>query len=174
MEFAHDDAIALLRRTPAVLDAWLRGLPETWVRATEGPGTWSPFEVVGHLIHGEHTDWIPRARMILEHGEGRTFVPFDRFAQATLMRDRTLDSLLDEFATTRAANLATLEGLRLTPADLTRTGRHPELGTVTLAQLLATWVAHDLDHLAQVARVMARRYVVDVGPWTAYLSVLRR
>ncbi|MFI5372319.1 MAG: DinB family protein [Candidatus Eisenbacteria bacterium] len=174
MEFALDDAIAVLRRTPAVLDAWLRGLPDTWVRATEGPGTWSPFEVVGHLIHGEHTDWIPRTRIIIEHGEGRTFVPFDRFAQATLLRDRTLESLLDEFAATRADNLATLEGLRLTPADLARTGRHPELGTVTLAQLLATWVAHDLDHLVQVARVMARRYGDEVGPWTAYLSVLRR
>jgi hypothetical protein len=174
MEFVLDEAAALLSRTPRVLDAWLRGLPEPWVRATEGGATWSPFEVVGHLIHGEHADWIPRARIILEHGEAKAFVPFDRFAQAKLMKDRTLDSLLDEFATSRDANLETLARFHLTPADLARTGRHPELGTVTLAELLATWVAHDLDHLVQVARVMAKRYRDDVGPWTAYLSVLRR
>ena len=174
MEFVLDEAVALLRRTPRVLDAWLRGLPEPWLRVTEGGATWSPFEVVGHLIHGEHTDWIPRARIILEHGEAKAFTPFDRFAQARLMSDRTLDSLLDEFAATREQNLATLEAFHLTPADLARTGKHPELGTVTLAQLLATWVAHDLDHVVQVARTMARRYGADVGPWTAYLSVMKR
>ena len=174
MEFVLGEAVALLRRTPRVLDAWLRGLDEPWVRVTEGGSTWSPFEVVGHLIHGEHTDWIPRARIILEHGETRAFEPYDRFAQARLMKDRTLDSLLDELRSARDATLETLAGFRLSPADLARTGRHPELGTVTLAQLLATWVAHDLDHLVQVARAMARRYGDDVGPWIAYLSVLKR
>jgi hypothetical protein len=174
MEFVFEEAVALLRRTPRVLDAWLGGLAEPWVRVTEGGDTWCPFEVVGHLIHGEHTDWIPRVRMILEHGERREFTPYDRFAQARLMRDRTLDSLLDELRSARDANLQTLTGLHLTPADLARTGRHPELGPVTLAQLLATWVAHDLDHLVQVARVMAKRYRDDVGPWTAYLSVMTR
>jgi hypothetical protein len=174
MEFVLDEAVALLRRTPRVLDAWLRGLPEPWVRVTEGGATWSPFEVVGHLIHGEHTDWIPRARIILEHGEAQAFVPYDRFAQGRLMKDRTLDSLLDELRVARDANLETLAGFHLTPADLARTGRHLELGTVTLAQLLATWVGHDLDHLVQVARVMAKRYGDDVGPWTAYLSVMKR
>jgi DinB superfamily len=174
MEFVLDEAVLVLRRTPRVLDAWLRGLPDRWLHATEGGATWSPTVVVGHLIHGEHTDWIPRARIILEHGESHPFVPFDRFAQTRLMKDRTLDSLLDELVAARDANLETLAGFHLTPADLARTGRHPELGTVTLGQLLATWVAHDLDHLAQVARVMARRYGDDVGPWTAYLSVLKR
>jgi uncharacterized protein YndB with AHSA1/START domain len=173
--FLLDEAKALLERTPALLDAWLRGLPDCWLACDEGPETWSPLVVVGHLIHGEKTDWIPRARRILEHGESLAFEPFDRFAQLNDrggQRGRSLDQQLDEFAALRRRSLDELEELALTPALLQKKGRHPELGTVTLAQLLATWVAHDLDHLQQIARVMAKRYVTEAGPWTAYLRIL--
>jgi hypothetical protein len=167
-----DDAVAILARTPATLDALLRGLPAAWTAAHEGGQTWSPFDVVGHLIHGERTDWIPRARIILEHGDARAFDKFDRFAQFTASEGRTLVSLLDEFATLRRDNLLELESMGLTDADLDRSGRHPELGIVTLRQLLATWVAHDLDHVVQVARVLARQYSDEVGPWRAYLRII--
>jgi hypothetical protein len=140
--------------------------------AHEGGQTWSPFDVVGHLIHGEHTDWIPRARIILEHGEARAFDKFDRFAQFTASDGRTLGSLLDEFASMRRENLRQLESMHLTDADLDRRGRHPELGVVTLRQLLATWVAHDLDHVVQISRVLARQYADEVGPWRAYLRII--
>jgi tRNA(Arg) A34 adenosine deaminase TadA len=172
--FSLDQAIALLERTPSVLRALLLGLEEPWVRATEGEGTWSPFDVVGHLIHGERTDWMPRAELIVSDGESRPFAPFDRFAQFAASRGRSLGELLDSFAELRAASLERLRALRLRPADLARTGRHPELGVVTLRQHLATWVAHDLSHLAQVARVMGRRYREEVGPWRAYLPMLGR
>ena len=167
-----DEATAVLARTPASLDALLRGLPDGWIHAHEGGETWSPFDVIGHLIHGEQTDWVPRMRIILEHGEGRAFDKFDRFAQAELSKGRTLDSLLDEFAVLRRANLRDLAALEITEADLNRRGRHPALGVVTLGQLLATWVAHDLDHVIQVARVMGRQYSDAVGPWRAYLRVI--
>jgi hypothetical protein len=170
--FALDEATAVLARTPATLDAMLRGLPDGWIQAHEGGETWSPFDVVGHLIHGEQTDWVPRARIILEHGEARAFDKFDRFAQFELSRGRTLDSLLDEFAVLRRANLRDLAALEITEADLDRRGAHPGLGVVTLGQLLATWVAHDLDHVVQVARVIARQYSDAVGPWRAYLRVI--
>ena len=170
--FQIDDAVAILSRTPATLDALLRDLPDDWIVAHEGGDTWSPFDVVGHLIHGERTDWIPRARIILEHGEARAFEKFDRFAQFAASEGRTLASLLDEFAQLRQANLRELEALRLTDADLDRRGRHPELGVVTLRQLLSTWVAHDLDHVTQIARVFARQYSDEVGPWRAYLRVI--
>ena len=173
MEFDLDKGVAVLERTPRVLDALLRGLPDAWVRANEGVDTWSPYDVVGHLIHADRTDWIPRARMILEHGERRTFEPFDRFAMLKSSVGRTLASLLDEFPGVRAASLETLRGWKLTPARLEQRGTHPELGPVTLGQLLATWVAHDLDHLSQVVRVMARQYSGAVGPWAAYLRVVR-
>jgi hypothetical protein len=130
------------------------------------------FDVVGHLIHGEQTDWIPRARIILQHGASRTFEPFDRTAQLQVSREKSLDQLLDEFSSLRADNLAALAGFRLGPKELALEGRHPELGLVTLRQLLSTWVAHDLDHLVQVSRVMARCYADEVGPWRAYLRVL--
>lgn len=162
----------LLARTPRLLDAWLRGLPDAWARQHEGPDTWSPFDVVGHLIHGEDTDWIPRLERILAHGEERPFEPFDRFAMLTRSRGKTLGQLLDEFATKRAQSLATLAAKGLGPADLARKGRHPELGQVTLGQLLATWVAHDQGHIAQIARVLAKGYRDEVGPWRAYLRVL--
>jgi hypothetical protein len=167
-----EEAVAILERTPAILDALLRGLPEDLIVAHEGGETWSPFDVIGHLIHGEQTDWIPRARIILEHGETRAFDTFDRFAQFAESEGRTLASLLDEFATLRQANLRELAMLRLTDADLDRRGRHPELGVVTLRQLLATWVAHDLDHIVQISRVLARQYSDEVGPWRAYLRII--
>jgi hypothetical protein len=170
--FAMDEAAAILARTPATLDALLRGLPDGWIAATEGAGTWSPFDVIGHLIHGERTDWMPRARLILEHGERRAFDPFDRFAQFGASEGRRLEGLLDEFAALRRSSLRELEALQLTEADLDRPGRHPELGSVTLRQLLATWVAHDLDHLVQISRVLARQYAEEVGPWRAYLRVI--
>ena len=167
-----EEGVAILARTPTTLDALLRGLPDGWVAAHEGGDTWSPFDVVGHLIHGERTDWIPRARIILEHGETKPFEKFDRLAQFAESEGRTLASLLDEFAALRQDNLRTLESLRLTDADLDRRGRHPELGVVTLRQLLATWVAHDLDHIVQISRVLARQYSDEVGPWRAYLRII--
>jgi hypothetical protein len=152
----------------------LADLPESWPYGAEGPETWSPFDVVGHLIDGEETDWIPRARIILAGGPNPVFVPFDRFRHLRLNRGKPLIDLLDRFARLRAENVATLEGFRLSAADLAREGIHPELGRVTLSQLLATWVAHDLGHVAQVARVMAKQYADEVGPWRAYLPVLTR
>jgi hypothetical protein len=171
--FELGEATAVLARTPATLDAWLRGLPDGWIHAHEGGDTWSPFDIVGHLLHGEHTDWIPRARMILEHGEARVFEPFDRFAQFAESGGRTADSLLDEFAAARAGSLRALTDMHLTDADLERRGIHPAFGAVTLRQLLATWVAHDLDHISQIARVMATQYTDAVGPWREYLRVVR-
>ena len=163
----------LLARTPATLHTLLSGLSEGWVRQDEGPDTWSPFDVIGHLIHGERTDWMPRLRIILEHGPQRPFTPFDRVAMLQASAGKTLEELLATFQALRAENLRELDGLRLTEEQLDLQGRHPELGLVTLRQLLATWVAHDLDHVVQIARTMARRYAGEVGPWTAYLRVLR-
>ena len=170
--FNLDNAIAILERTPAALGALLAGLPETWVRATEGDGTWSPYDVIGHLIHGERTDWIPRARHILA-GETRAFEPFDRMAQFTESQGKSLGELLTIFADLRRENVAALIGMNLTETDFGRRGLHPELGDVTLGQLLATWVVHDLDHVAQVARTMAKVYTEATGPWSEYLSILR-
>ena len=170
--FVMAEAVAILTRTPRTLDDLLRGLPDGWIAANEGENTWSPFDVIGHLIHGERTDWIPRARIILRHGETRAFEKFDRFAQFADSSGRTLASLLDEFATLRQANLRELESLRVSGDDLDRRGRHPELGTVTLRQLLATWVAHDLDHVVQISRVIARQYSDEVGPWRSYLRII--
>jgi len=174
MEFRLDDAVEVLRRTPATLDALLRGLPDQWVYSNEGPDSWSPFDVLGHLIHGEKTDWIPRARIILEHGEGRAFDPFDRFAMFEESRGKSPDELLDAFARLRGESLRALEGMNLTPELLSRRGTHPALGVVTLGQLLSTWVAHDLSHVGQVVRVMAKQYRGEVGAWQDYLPVLSR
>jgi hypothetical protein len=171
-EFNLAEAIAVLSRTPAALDALLRGLPDSWVRGNEGKDTWSAFDIVGHLIVGERTDWMPRARIILENGEARPFDPFDRFAQAKESQGKSLPQLLDGFARLRRENLASLQWLNLQPEDLTRRGRHPELGVVTLSQLLATWVVHDLTHVHQLSRVLAQQYRDAVGPWSAYLGVL--
>ncbi|MEZ5319231.1 MAG: DinB family protein [Vicinamibacterales bacterium] len=174
MEFRFDEAIPVLRRTPAVLRALLANLPDGWISATEGPGTWSPFDVVGHLIHGERTDWIPRVEHLLAHGDAVTFPVFEREAMFATSRDETLGDRLDTFDRVRAESLTRLGALALTDADLARTGRHPEFGVVTLGQHLATWVAHDLGHVNQVVRVMARRYSDAVGPWRAYLSIIGR
>jgi len=172
MEHDLSDSISLLARTPAALDALLRDLPEAWSLRNEGENTWTAFDIVGHLIHGERTDWIPRARMILQFGETKAFEPFDRFAQQRESQGKSLSQLLDEFARLRSDNLAELNALNLLPPDLDRRGRHPALGPVTLAQLLAAWVVHDLTHLHQISRVMAHQYREAVGPWSANLGVL--
>lgn len=174
MDFHLTAGIAVLERTPGTLGAMLAGLPPTWTDATEGPETWSPYVIVGHLIHGERTDWIPRAQIILARGPQRRFTPYDRFAQFRESKGKSLADLLDEFARLRTENLATLAGWRLTEVQLALTGEHPEFGPVTLRQLLATWVAHDLGHIAQTARVMAKQYREAVGPWRAYLPILDR
>jgi hypothetical protein len=166
-------AIPVLERTPGVLRALLAGLPDEWTTAREGPESWSPYDVVGHLIHGERTDWIPRAELILRRGEAEPFPPFDRVAMFRESAGKSLGELLDTFARLRGESLVRLRGLGLTPADLERRGRHPELGPVTLSQHLATWVAHDLSHIRQIVRVMGRQYADAVGPWTAYLPMLR-
>jgi len=171
-EFSLSETIALLTRTPATLNTLLRGLPETWVRSNEGKGTWSAFDIVGHLIFGEKTDWMPRARRILESGEAQPFAPFDRFAQFRESRGKTLEQLLDEFGQLRSENLVALQAFNLQLQDLQRRGRHPQLGVVTLVQLLATWAVHDLSHLHQLSRVMAYQYRGAVGPWVAFLGVL--
>ena len=173
MDFSVDQAMVVLRRTPATLRALLDGLPGAWANSNEGDGTWSPFEIVGHMVHGERTDWMPRVRMILEQGEARPFEPFDRFAQLKASENKSLGDLLQEFAHWREDNLAALASLQLRPADLARRGMHPKLGTVTLAQLLATWPAHDLTHLHQLSRVLAHQLSSSVGPWSAYLGVLK-
>jgi uncharacterized damage-inducible protein DinB len=172
MEFRLQDAIPVLERTPAVLTALLEDLPAGWLAAREGPDAWSPSEIVGHLIHGERTDWIPRARIILKQGSYRRFDPFDRFAE--LKSDRPVRERLAELADLRAENIATLRGWNLKEHDLDLTGEHPEFGSVTLRQLLATWVVHDVSHLAQITRTMAREYTQPVGPWTQYFRVLQR
>ena len=170
--FVLGEAAPVLERTPQVLRGLLAGVPDPWIVANEGPGTWSPYDVVGHLIHGERTDWIPRAEHILTHGETVPFPPFDRFAMLEASRGRTLAGLLETFAELRAGTVRRLRELAPGPEELARRGRHPELGTVTLGEHLATWVAHDLSHIGQIARVMARRYRTAVGPWRAYLPLL--
>ncbi|HVS00873.1 MAG TPA: DinB family protein [Thermoanaerobaculia bacterium] len=172
MSFDLSETLDLLERTPAVVDALLRGTSASWHDVNEGPDTWSALDVVGHLIHGEETDWVPRARIILEHGEARPFEPFDRFAQFDRFAGWSLDRLLARFAELRQDNLETVRNWRLTEAQLALPGRHPELGSVTLRQLLATWAVHDLNHITQISRVMAKRYAQEVGVWREYLSIL--
>jgi hypothetical protein len=159
------EATALLAQTPPAFDALLRGLPATWTSRNEGDGTWAPIEIVAHLIHAERTDWMPRAKMILQSGEGEAFAPFERGGHVREMEGKSLEQLLDELARARSANLAELRALNLRRDDLDRRGRHPSLGAVTLSQLLATWVVHDLTHLHQISRVMAHQYREAVGPW---------
>jgi uncharacterized damage-inducible protein DinB len=172
MSFELGSAIDVLRRTPSILHLWLGGLGEEWTEADEGPSTWNASQIVGHLVHGEETDWMTRVNWIRTHGEKKPFPPFDRFAQETRFRGWSLDHLLERFDEKRQANLSELASLELTPSHLDARGLHPALGPVTLGQLLATWVAHDLDHLAQIARVMAKRYAQAVGPWAQYLRIL--
>jgi len=171
MDFELESAIAVLERTPAVLAKWLSGLDAEWTRANEGTETFSAFDVVGHLIHGELTDWLPRVRVILEHGTARPFVPFDRYAMYEASRGLSLDALLARFIELRAENLAELRALNLTAEQLALAGRHPALGEVTLSELLSAWVVHDLDHIYQIARVMAHQYQDAAGPWK-YMRVL--
>lgn len=173
MEQNLSDTIALLSRTPAALNSLLRDLPDSWTRRDEGANTWSPFEIVGHLIFGERTDWIPRARMILQFGETRAFEPFDRAGHKNEIQGKPLSELLDEFARARAESLDALRALNLQPRHLARRGRHPALGPVTLSQLLAAWTGHDLTHLHQISRALAHQYRQAVGPWSAYLGVLQ-
>jgi hypothetical protein len=172
-KFTLADTIALLSRTPAALDALLHGMPTIWAYSNEGENTWNAFDIVGHLVAGERTDWMPRLRIIIESGEARAFDPFDRFAQSRESQGKSLEQLLDEFARLRKENLTALEALNLQPQDLTLRGKHPALGTVTLSQLLATWAVHDLTHLHQLSRVLARQYRDAVGPWSVYLGVLQ-
>lgn len=166
------EAIAVLTRTPAALRALLDGLPRPWLEADEGEGTFSPRDVLGHLIHGEKTDWVPRIRLIMEKGDREPFVPFDRFAFREAIRGVDTHELLRELESLRSINLDTLKGLGLSVDDLGRRGRHPALGEVTLGQLVATWAVHDLNHVGQIVRVMSRRYEAAVGPWKAYLGIL--
>ena len=174
MEFDLTLGTAILERTPRALRAMLEGLPAEWTDATEGPETWSPYVIVGHLIHGERTDWIPRAQIILAQGNERRFTPYDRFAQFRESEGKSLANLLDELEQLRGGNVATLKSWKLTDAQMELEGEHPAFGRVTMRQLLATWVAHDLGHIAQVARVMAKQYRDAVGPWREYLPVMDR
>jgi hypothetical protein len=174
VDFQLNAALEVLERTPATFQALLGGMSEVWTAPNEGPETFSAFDNLGHLIHGERTDWIPRAIIILEQGPNRRFEPYDRFAQYRESQGKTVTDLLDEFARLRSGNLATLRGWQISDRELALEGEHPSLGPVTLRQLLAAWVAHDLGHIAQTARVLARQYREAVGPWRAYLPVLDR
>lgn len=173
MDFDIQTARPLLARTPDVLNALLRDLPDVWITNNEGPDTWSPFDVIGHLLHGERSDWIPRVEHILKHGDTVAFTPFDRFAQFNASKGKSLSELLDDFSEARASSLRRLDELALTPDDMSRGGLHPALGKVALSQLLATWTTHDLDHIVQVSRCMARNYAEAVGPWREYLRIVR-
>jgi hypothetical protein len=172
-EFSLTEATSVLARTPTTLNALLRGLPGVWTNCNEGKDSWNAFDIVGHLIVGERTDWMPRVRIVLDNGEARPFDPFDRFEQLKESQEKSMEQLLDDFARLRTENLAALRALNLQPGDLTRRGIHPTLGVVTLSELLATWVVHDLTHMHQLSRVMAHRYRDAVGPWSAYLGVLQ-
>lgn len=174
MEYQYEQAVEILRRTPATLTLLLRGLPEVWTRSTEGPETWSAYDIVGHLLHVEESDWIGRAHVILEHGEKHPFDSLNRTAMFEKYQGFSLDQLLTAFEQARAHNLAALGELGITPEKLALTGVHPALGTVTLSQLLATWVVHDLNHIGQIVEVMSRQYAEAVGPWRAYLAILTR
>ena len=174
MELQLEHAKDILRRTPATLNLLLQGLPEPLLTTNEGPDTWSPYDIVGHLVHGEETDWIERACIILEEGESRAFTPFNREAMFEKSKGKSIDELLNTFARLRAENLHQLDELNLTPELLEKRGLHPELGRVTLSQLLSTWVVHDLSHIGQIVRVMSKQYGDAVGPWKAYLPVLTR
>lgn len=174
MEFRLERTIEVLRATPCVLRELLGGLSDEWIRADEGPDSFTPYDIVGHLIHGEESDWMTRLAIIVEHGESRPFTPFDRFAMRRGSLDRSLAELLERFEDLRTRNLDALEAMRLQPEQIDLTGTHPELGRVTARQLLATWVVHDLGHIAQVARVMAKAYGDQVGAWREYLPILTR
>ena len=173
MDFQIEHGIAILARTPRVLNDMLRELPDVWTTVNEGPDTWSPYDIVGHLVHGERADWIPRLNVILSDGK-KAFEPFDRFAQFENSKGKTLSDLLDEFNNLRVLNIQKLRAIKHDEHTLIQTGIHPDFGEVTLRQLLATWVVHDLNHISQIARVMAKQYKEEVGPWVRYLGILNR
>ncbi|MBK8954310.1 MAG: DinB family protein [Saprospiraceae bacterium] len=173
MIFELNKAIEILTQTPKTVESMLSGLSEEWVFVTEGDNTWSAYDIVGHLIHGEKTDWIPRMEIILSTSNERVFEPFDRFAQFQNSKDQNIQQLLSEFSVLRAKNIDRLMQTRITFTDLEKTAIHPAFGTVTLSQLLSTWVVHDLNHIAQISRVLAKQYKNEVGPWTEYLKILR-
>lgn len=173
MKFDLSKSTLILERTPTVLNSLLSDLPDHWILPNEGEETWSPYDVIGHLVHGEKTDWISRAKIILSEGTDKSFKPFDRFAQFEESKGKSINQLLDDFNVLRKNNLTELKSLNITEQQLQLEGRHPEFGVVTLRQLLSTWVAHDLGHIAQISRVMAKQYVDEVGPWKAYLGILK-
>ncbi len=173
MEYNVEQAVEILRNTPTVLRTMLHDVSDVWAYSNYGPDTWSPFDIIGHLIHGERTDWVPRAKIILEHGETQPFEPFDRYAQLETSKGKTRGDLLDEFASIRTENIETLLSMRLTDEQFARRGTHPALGSATLRELLAMWAVHDLNHIAQMAKAMAFQYRDQVGPWLAYASILR-
>lgn len=173
MEFNLNKALEVLERTPNVLKILLQNISIDWTNQNEGENTWSPFDVVGHLIHGEITDWVPRTEIILSNAANKTFVPFDRFAQFENSKGKTLEELLDTFAQLRSENLDKLRAMNISESDLQKEGTHPELGQVTLKQLLSAWTVHDLGHIAQISRVMAKQYTAEVGVWTQYLAILK-
>ncbi len=172
MNFDLNNSLAILRRTPDVLETLLKDLPDDWTMQNEGGKSWSPYDVIGHLLHGEKTDWIERTRIILFEGPDKTFTPFDRFAQFKDSQGKTLNQLLKEFKTLRQANLKTLESFKITDEMLDKTAMHPSLGQVTLRNLLATWTTHDMNHIYQIVRVMAKHYKTEVGPWVKYLRLV--
>jgi len=173
MALILDETLSLLARTPITLSALLRDQPEIWSQRNEGENTWSAYDVIAHLAHGERADWIPRVKCILLYGDSQAFQPFDRFAQVRESQEKSLSQLLDDFSQLRAENLATLRAVNLQPSDLERRGLHPSLGPVTMSQLLATWAAHDMTHLHQISRILAHQYRKTVGPWSQYLGVLQ-
>ncbi|MFK7948010.1 MAG: DinB family protein [Saprospiraceae bacterium] len=173
MKFNLEEAIEILSRTASVLEPMLTGLPDKWTKSNEGENTWSPYDVIGHLIHCEKTDWFVRAKIILSDAEDKTFEPFDRFAQMNVPKTATIEALLAEFRTLRTQNLADLKALQITKNDLSKTGIHPALGEAKLEELLSSWVVHDFGHIAQISRVMAKQYRANVGSWKAYLSILK-
>lgn len=174
MDFSIDRSIEILERTPVVVSEMTRNLSSEWINSNEGTGTWNVFDVIGHLIHGDITDWIPRAELILSNRDDKAFTPFDRFAQFETSKGKTLLQLLEEFKTVRTSNINRLRKLQITKQDLTKTGIHPTFGIVSLSQLLSTWVVHDLDHISQIARIMATQYKEQTGPWIEFLKILRQ
>lgn len=174
MKYSIDKALEILERTPQILTVYLENLSDDWILCNEGGETWSAFDVVGHLIHGEKTDWIPRLKLVMRNSDNKTFEPYDRFAQFEESRGKTMKQLLNEFSELRLQNVEFLKSLNISEIDFYKKAIHPSLGEVTLKNLLATWVAHDLGHINQISRVMAKQYINEVGPWAAYLSVLNK
>ena len=174
MNFELSKSIEILESTPLLLKSYLEGLSEEWIKNNEGENTWSPYDIVGHLIYGEKTDWIPRIRIILKNGKDKLFEPFDRFAQLHNDQTRPITDLIYEFQQLRSENLKELKRFEITSSDLMLKGIHPEFGEVTLQQLISTWTVHDLGHIAQISRVMSKQYKMEVGPWIDYLGILKK